>query len=313
MVSQKQVWLIIAIAVLVVTAIMLFQFFGIAPQAATAQAKEVGVPITTGVCAKDNPVKLDVSVYDADLKGTSLGAATVKIIDKATGKPISGTDVNPDKTYTLLVKNTDYISLKTDIQIPCVATYSIPVYLKAYDTAIIGTVYNKDTYTENGVGNELVIKPNSVGTARIIISQSASYLHLSGVDDKFAVYVTVADNTGWDASNFAVTFDGKACTEMSKDTTLDNKVDPAYLAAIGTIKYKAVCSGDFTPNGAESHTLIVKLATDGTGIVQDQVFVDLIPLDYYENTKTGEIEVGAVSDNGSILQTPNTAMIEVAP
>jgi len=286
-----------------------------APQTGGVPAGYVGgtTPITgvpQGACVLSTQQTLGIASYDADQPGTSTPGATFVVYNNPTTGELNpgDDDTTPGETYTVYAEAANYFAALKPITTTCIAGPPVSLKQKAVDTAVVATVFNSDGVSPNTGGSQTV---GVGGTAQVYVNmvQSANYLHLGGVDDRFVVYLSGDDITEWQPNQMSMIFDSKTCTPLAQSDV--QKAQPTTLSGSYLI-YAAVCSGDFAPQDGNIHKLAIRLQASPGGAPGTQTLdVDFGGVDYYPNSITGVIEKGAADDTGTEVQALQNVGIDV--
>lgn len=255
--------------------------------------------------------------YNVDQPSSTVASPVVVYLNPATGSlNPSGNTTQPRGTYTLYAFYTGYCGASKQITTGCDITNPVPIYQKNFDTSISASVFNADGVTANAdtTAGRLAIASGSSATAHIKLLQSTSYSHLSCGKNEFAVFMNATNVTDWNPSQMSAVFDGKVCkgyTAYGYDGTPIVGATPTGLGAVKVVAWN--CEGDFAPNDGSLHALDVKYqAGTGMAVHAQNTSICYAPVDYYQNTITGALEMGAVKDDGSAIQTLQCAPVRVS-
>lgn len=265
----------------------------------------------TGACVLSSPQVLAVQVTDADRPGTVLAPTNTVYLNAQTGQlNPGGTTTSPGSSYNVLSNTTNYFKGLGSFTTDCAVSPPAALSEKGVDTAVGTAVFNSDGVTSNAVTN-LSVGANAGAAAIIKLSQSASYKHLGGVDGRFAVYVNATNVTDWNPSQMSITFNGVACTPLGSASPAVQTSTPTAIG--GVIIYSAVCTGDFPAQSSGTpYNLVVGLySSSGANPGIQDVGVNFAGVDYYKNTVSGVVQLGAVKDDGSAIQAMQGATIHV--
>lgn len=249
--------------------------------------------------------------YDID-KPTSGAANVLTVYTNAANGQVypGGTATKQLGTYdALMTGSTSYFGTLVHLTTDCSSSPVATGYLKAVDTPSV-TVYNTDGVTANADANNLSIGASGSGTAHLKMSQGTAYKHLSGESNKFAVFVNATNVTDWAPAQFSAVFDGVPCVAYGSGG-LGNTAQPTVLGQ--TLVTAFVCTGDFAANDGSIHDLAVKLqAASGVNPGLETIGINYVGVDYYKDSVTGKVAMGAVTDTGAAIQTLRNAKVQIS-
>jgi hypothetical protein len=178
---------------------------------------------------------------------------------------------------------------------------------KEVDTAVSTQVFNNDGVTKNTVSANQSVGSGSTVTMSMNMVQSANYKHIGCHDKRFAVYVNATNQSDWDASQWAVTFDGVPCAPLG---TVAGVSQAAPASVVGSVVYSAICSGDFAPIDGATHKLGFRIqAQSGVNPGPQNVSINFMPVEYYLNTISGAVATGAVKNDGAAIQAVQSVLV----
>ena len=304
-------------AMLGIPQMLIYKYSGIqlstTPGSSPTPTQPLPVPSTGGLSCPQLSTSQVLSIINVnqDKPGTSISATDVVYLNRNTGTLNPGGNITkPGSVYSVFGTAANFASALVDGITDCTANPPVSLSQKALDTAVATQPFNSDSVTKNSYpsANQSIGLGSSV-TMSIDFVQSSNYLHLSGSDNRFAVYVNATNSTDWDASQMAITWDGSQCTKLSQVSGVQ-QTTPTSIP--GQIIYSAVCTGDFLPVDGATHKMGVRIQAQSAVNPGPQFMnVNFAPIQYYANTITGAIEVGAVKDSGATIQAFQTVQLSL--
>ena len=245
---------------------------------------------------------LSITGYDADKPTTTVTTTGATVwLNAANGQPYApGTSTKQLGSYDVKMNSsTNYFATIVKTTTDCSAAPSVVGYLKGVDSATL-TAYNTNGITVNTQANNLTIGASGSGTIHLKMSQTVAYKHLTGESGKFAVFLNASNLTEWNPSQMSAVFNGVPCTAYTG--ALGNSATPAALTS--NLLTSFLCTGDFQPNDGNIYDLAIKMqaASGVTPATNQQVGVNYVGVDYYEDSVSGKVALGAVKDTGAAIQ-----------
>lgn len=245
--------------------------------------------------------------YDADKPGTEVALTNsfVYTADPRSGPVqlnLGGNSTLPGRTYYVFEYASNYVRDLITVTTGCVdSTVPARSTLKQIDTALTLTAKNNDGTTSNDDGANIQgIGASGSTTLHVKVSQTTAYKHLSGLDNKFVVYFNATNVTDWAPAEFSATWDNVPCVFASQGG-LSNTANPSALT--GVLVQQFVCTGDVSANDGSIHDLAIHVpAASGINPGNQSVGVMFTPVNWYQNSITGVLEKGAVTNAGAAIQ-----------
>lgn len=241
--------------------------------------------------------------YDKPNTAVAITDGIVYLSDKKTKNP-GNTSTTPGEDYYVYGTASGYCADVVKVDASYLAAPKARLEVRDFDTAITETFVNNDGRTSNTNTANLTVGSGASTTAFLEIVPSALYKRLSCEDGRVAYWINATNRTDWDSAQFSMRApNGQACSPIG--------IVPNAISE-GQVLKGFACNADFTGSDTSIYKFELTIkAQSGTNPDSQALTVSYAPYDVYENTITGALETNPIKDDGSAIQTLQTATLYV--